>query len=107
MKNEIILQFFIWLLIRLGRMRQSGLVEKWYNDEVAKLQKNEQGQGGGTNVGQERVTSKPLALDHLQVQFFNKFLTNIPCQHYYNLHFIAHTYRYVVIHLSPSPSSDT
>lgn len=51
-------------------MRQSGLVEKWYNDEVAKLQKNEQGHGGGTNVGQERVTSKPLALDHLQVQFF-------------------------------------
>lgn len=59
-------------------MRQSGLVDKWYNDEVAKLQKREQGQGGGTNVGQEQVTGKPLGLDHLQVQFF----------FFYNLHHI-------------------
>lgn len=61
------------LISRLGRMIQAGLVYKWHRDEMAKLVQNTgQGtkknqDGGNTNVLQERVASKPLALDHLQV----------------------------------------
>lgn len=57
---------------RLGRLVQSGLVEKWYGDEVTKfkqsaVQEKEESQEGESNVEQGRVTVKPLMMDHLQV----------------------------------------
>ncbi|KAK3896076.1 hypothetical protein Pcinc_000265 [Petrolisthes cinctipes] len=55
------------LNLMLGRMVQSGLVDKWYNGEVTKLKQREEGQGGGTHGGQGHIASKPLTLDHLQV----------------------------------------
>ncbi|KAK3896080.1 hypothetical protein Pcinc_000267 [Petrolisthes cinctipes] len=59
----------------LGRMVQSGLVDKWHRDEVTKLKQSadkrrEEGQGGKTSVREEGVAVKPLALDHLQGAFY-------------------------------------
>lgn len=67
---------------RLGRLVQSGLVDKWHGDEVTKfkqsaVQGKEEGQGGESNVEQGRVTVKPLMMDHLQVlKFFLKVLSH-------------------------------
>ncbi|KAK4313217.1 hypothetical protein Pmani_015394 [Petrolisthes manimaculis] len=55
------------LNLMLGRMVQSGLVDKWYNGEVAKLKQREEGKGGGTHGQQDHIASQPLTLDHLQV----------------------------------------
>ncbi|KAK4313216.1 hypothetical protein Pmani_015393 [Petrolisthes manimaculis] len=59
----------------LGRMVQSGLVDKWHRDEVTKLKQSadkrmDEGQGGKSSVREEGVTVKPLALDHLQGAFY-------------------------------------
>ncbi|KAK3896068.1 hypothetical protein Pcinc_000255 [Petrolisthes cinctipes] len=51
----------------LGRMVQSGVVDKWYSDEVTKLKLKEMGKGGGKYGEQDLIKSKPLTLDHLQV----------------------------------------
>lgn len=54
-------------------MAQAGLVGKWHRDEVSNFKmKQSAGHGRddqeeGLNVGQKRVTVKPLSLDHLQV----------------------------------------
>ncbi|KAK4313222.1 hypothetical protein Pmani_015399 [Petrolisthes manimaculis] len=51
----------------LGRMVQSGVVDKWYSDEITKLKLKDMVEGGGTYGEQDRIKSKPLTLDHLQV----------------------------------------
>ncbi|KAK3864235.1 hypothetical protein Pcinc_030055, partial [Petrolisthes cinctipes] len=63
--------------LMLGRMVESGLVDKWHRDEVTNFiiqQTASQGkgedQGAGTNMGQVRVAIKPLSLDHLQGGFY-------------------------------------
>lgn len=57
-------------------MVQAGLVDKWYRDEVTYFevkQSSDQGsqedEGEKTDVGEEQLVVRPLALDHLQVQF--------------------------------------
>lgn len=51
-------------------MVHAGLVGKWHLDEVTKM-KQSASQNKGT-VGQERVGVRPLALDHLQVQYLSQ-----------------------------------
>ncbi|KAK4313218.1 hypothetical protein Pmani_015395 [Petrolisthes manimaculis] len=51
----------------LGRMVQSGVVNKLYSDEVTKLKLKDMVEGGGKYEKQDRIKSKPLTLDHLQV----------------------------------------
>ncbi|KAK4313239.1 hypothetical protein Pmani_015416 [Petrolisthes manimaculis] len=63
--------------LMLGRMVESGLVDKWHRDEVTNFiiqQTASQGkgedQGPGTNMGLVRVAIQPLSLDHLQGGFY-------------------------------------
>ncbi|KAK4313235.1 hypothetical protein Pmani_015412 [Petrolisthes manimaculis] len=58
------------LNLMLGRMVHAGLVSKWHMDEVNKIKQNT-GQKEGTYVGQGRIGVRPLALDHLQVQYLS------------------------------------
>ncbi|KAK3896072.1 hypothetical protein Pcinc_000259 [Petrolisthes cinctipes] len=51
-------------------MVQSGVVDKWYSDEVTKLKLKEMGKGGGKYGEQDLIKSKPLTLDHLQGAFY-------------------------------------
>lgn len=57
-------------------MAQAGLVGKWHRDEVSNFKMKQsaaqrrEGQEEVLNMGQNRVTVKPLALDHLQVYKF-------------------------------------
>ncbi|KAK4313220.1 hypothetical protein Pmani_015397 [Petrolisthes manimaculis] len=51
----------------LGRMVQSGVVNKWFSDEITKLKLKDMVEGGGKYEKQDRIKSQPLTLDHLQV----------------------------------------
>lgn len=79
-------------LTRLGRMVHAGLVGKWHLDEVTKM-KQSASQKKGTVVGQGRVEVRPLALDHLQVQYLSQF-KNI---HYYSCHTTSVTLHYLLL----------
>lgn len=51
-------------------MVHAGLVGKWHLDEVTKM-KQSASQDKETVIGEERVGVRPLALDHLQVQYWS------------------------------------